>query len=131
MSGRQAIQNGCLEIEDSAKDTNIFQRPVAQFGELGPKGHLTLHPLEEVACIKAPAPALSFRNPRPTSLSFRAGRQSTMEAATRLPELNPDHTGPARSGLGATERAIFASRSPPEVRNHSRISKHCNPSKTP
>ena len=23
------------------------------------------------------------------------------------------------------------SRSPPEVRNHSRVSKHCNPSKTP
>ena len=78
--------------------------------------------------IKAPAPALSFRNPRPTSLSFRARRQSTMEAATRLPELNPHHTGPARSSFGATARSIFASWSPPEVCDQSRIGNHCNPS---
>jgi hypothetical protein len=47
-----------------------------------------------------------------------------MEAAARFPELNPDHTGPACSGLGTTARSIFTPRLPPEVRNHSRVSKH-------
>jgi hypothetical protein len=30
-----------------------------------------------------------------------------VKPAARLAELNPDHTGPARSGLGATARSIF------------------------
>jgi hypothetical protein len=38
--------------------------------------------------VGTPAPALSFRNPRPASLSSRARRRSTMEEATRLPDLN-------------------------------------------
>jgi hypothetical protein len=65
--------------------------------------------------IKAPAPTLRFRNPGATGLSFRARRQSTVEAAARLPELDSDHTAPARAGLGATARSIFASLLPPHA----------------
>src|SRR4029077_13531461 len=38
------------------------------------------------------------------SLSFRARRQSTVEAAACLPEFNPHYTSPARSGSGTTKR---------------------------
>jgi len=65
--------------------------------------------------ILTPAPALGFCNPGAASPSLWARRQSTVEAAARFPELNLDHTSPACSGLGATARSIFASRSPPEV----------------
>jgi hypothetical protein len=34
--------------------------------------------------IKTPAPALRFRNPRATSLGFRARRQSAVEAAAEI-----------------------------------------------
>jgi hypothetical protein len=88
------------------------------------------HPLPHFS-IKTPAPALGFRNSSATGLRFWTRRQSTVEAAARFPELYSDHTSPARSGLGAAARSIFASRSLPEVRDQGRISNHCNPSKTP
>jgi len=47
MSGRQRLNR--LETGGSAQDTDILQR-AGQFGELVPKGHLTLHAFEEAAC---------------------------------------------------------------------------------
>jgi hypothetical protein len=52
--------------------------------------------------IRMPAPALGFRNPGATSLSFRARRQCTVEAAARFPELDSagrDGANPHRAGV--------------------------------
>jgi integrase len=54
-----------------------------------------------------PAPALRFRNARTAGRSLRASRHSTVEAAARFAELNPDHTGPSRSGLGTATRSVL------------------------
>jgi hypothetical protein len=51
---------------------------------------------------------VNFRNPRPTSLSFRARRQSAVEAAASFSELDPHHARPARSGFGAAKWSILA-----------------------
>jgi hypothetical protein len=76
--------------------------------------------------IRTPAPALSLSNPGAAGFGLRARRQSTVKPTARLSELNPDHTGPACPSFGATERSVSESPSPPQVRNHSRISNHCN-----
>jgi hypothetical protein len=52
--------------------------------------------------------AWSLSNPGAIGFGLRARRQSTMEPAARFPELNPDHSGPARSSFGTTERSVFA-----------------------
>jgi hypothetical protein len=65
--------------------------------------------------VSTPAPALCLGDSGAPSLGLRTGRQTTVKAAARLAELDPDHAGPARSGLGATARSIFASPLPPEV----------------
>jgi len=38
----------CVETGDLAKDTDILQGPVAQFGKLSPNGDMTLHSFEEL-----------------------------------------------------------------------------------
>lgn len=41
-----------------------------------------------ILTILTPAPALGFGDPGTASLRFRPGRQSTMKAAARFPELD-------------------------------------------
>jgi hypothetical protein len=57
--------------------------------------------------IKTPALALRFRNPGTTSLSFWPSRQSTIEAAARFSELNPQQAASTRSGFGTLRSRLM------------------------
>jgi hypothetical protein len=50
--------------------------------------------------VGSPAPSLGFCIPGTASLGLRTRRQSAVQAAARLPELNPHPTRPARTGFG-------------------------------